>query len=620
MCGIAAIARLGTASTRPGMLEDLVRRVAHRGPDGDGHVWLSAAQQVREVATDAPWQVALGHRRLSIIDLSDAARQPMRRADLWLTYNGELYNHVELRAELESLGSTFATHSDTEVLLAAYERWGTDAFRRCKGMWGLVLVDARRREVVACRDRLGIKPLYLFEHGGSRYFVSEIKQLLGLGAALTADDAALRSYLATGYEDSSRSFFRGVRPIPAGTWVSWSLDDGRQIATDSYWHPEAVEPQCDDPDEAGRRFAAALTTATREHLRSDVPVGCALSGGLDSTSIAALVRELEPSARLNTFTATFPGDSIDERSWVDTALKAVRAEAHFVTPTADRFDTEIDAFVLAHDEPVGSLSQYAGWCVARTTREAGVPVTLNGQGGDEVLGGYWQSYFTFLRSAARRGSALTLLRHFSGTLVGGNPELLRQVPVMVRRYRSRRAASGPSAAASVLDRVLSMNDRERRVFEIREMYLPRLLKWDDRNFMAFSVEGRYPFLDHQLIELALSFTPRALYHRGWVKEPLRRGLQGRVPLEILRRRTKLGFETPQARWLGGALRPAIERFVANPSPLWGTVPQSSVQQLAREALDTAQPSEESGQALFRHWCADRWLRVFFDGANLARAA
>jgi asparagine synthase (glutamine-hydrolysing) len=368
-----------------------------------------------------------------------------------------------------------------------------------------------------------------------------------------------------------------------------------------------------DRRDAAERFAGALRLSVQQHLRSDVPVGCALSGGLDSTAVAALVRELDPHGDLNTFTATFPGAAIDERRWVDDALEVVDARPHFVNPSGERFAAEADAFVYAHDEPVGSLSQYAGWCVARLTREARVPVTLNGQGGDEVLGGYWQSYFTYLRAAARHGRAWTLARHFLGSLQGGNPELLRQVPVMLRRYRSRRGS------AATLEHVLSMSEQERRVFEIRELYLPRLLKWDDRNFMAFSVEGRYPFLDHALIELTLSFTPEVLYRRGWVKEPLRRGLAGVLPPSIARRRSKLGFETPQEEWLRGALRPPLERLSDGSSPLWRYTSKGPAQQLIRAAL-APDASVEACQAAFRHFCADRWLQVFFEGAAAAPAA
>lgn len=603
MCGISAIIRRPGGELPHGVLAQMTGDVAHRGPDGDGFAYLHGERL--EPGGSEGWRVGLGHRRLSIIDLSSAGAQPMRRGAVWVTYNGELYNYVELKAELEREGARFESHSDTEVLLAAYERWGTQAFARFKGMWGVVLVDVAKGEVVVCRDRLGIKPVYVCRAPGGVAFVSELKQLKRL-VRLHADDEAIGTYLATGYEDQRRTFFREAVPVAPGTWERWSLD-GERLEVQPYWFPERVTPQIDDPDEAAQAFAAALRLAVREHLRSDVPVGCALSGGLDSSAVAALTHELGPKS-LETFTATFPGAAIDERVWVDQVQAVVKATPHFVTPSPDRFVRELESFVWHHDEPVGSLSQYAGWCVARLTREAKVPVTLNGQGGDEVLGGYWQSYLVHLFSAAKRGQAVELVRNLGGAALGGNHELLKQIPVMGRRYLKRRSeAKRSSGGAGILDRVLGLDAQGRRVFEIREMYLPRLLKWDDRNFMSFSVEGRYPFLDHVLIEQCLAFTPRALYQQGWMKEPLRRGLTDVLPKRILRRRTKLGFEIPSLAWMQGALAPALKALVRDDSPVWAWTPRADA---VKAHAGLAGGDLESEQFLFRALMADRWAKAF----------
>jgi asparagine synthase (glutamine-hydrolysing) len=591
MCGVAALLRTPRGHAHRDVLAAMIRLVAHRGPDGEG---LTLHDGRGDLVEGGDWRVGLAHRRLSILDLSPAGAQPMQRGRLWISFNGEIYNHVELRAELEREGATFRSHSDTEVILGAYERWGTDCFRRMKGMWGIVLVDGAARRVVASRDRLGIKPLYVAERDGTIAFVSEPKQLAPFLGRLSPHAPAVQAYLATGYEDQRASMLEGVTPLPPATWRAWSLDSGDIAGEGAYWEPERIVPVTADPDEAGVAFAAALRRSVHEHLRSDVPVGCALSGGLDSSAIAALVAR-ESDAELHTFTATFPGEAIDERGHVDAVLATIRAVPHFVTPTAEGFLGELDRFVWHHDEPVGSLSQYAAWCIARLTRAEGVPVTLNGQGGDEVLGGYWQSYFAFLRTLARPSGLRRLLGHVAGTAFGGNPELLRQAPVMWRRYRARHAA-----ASDAVDRILSMSPQERRVWEIRELYLPRLLKWDDRNFMAFSVEGRYPFLDHEVIETALTFTPRALYHRGWVKEPVRRGLRDVLPDAVLRRRTKLGFETPQERWLAGPMRAWLEETLPPDARVW---------RFAERPGAAAPRSEEETQRLFRLAMTERWLRV-----------
>lgn len=578
MCGIAALLSTDGRPVDRALLAATIALAAHRGPDGEALVVRGP--------------LGLAHRRLAIVDPSPAAAQPMRRGGLWIVFNGEIYDHVELRAELEREGAAFVSRSDTEVVLAAYERWGPGCFRRMKGMWALVLVDEASRRVVVSRDRLGMKPLYVAQRGGTIAFVSEPKQLVPLLGRLTPREDAVRSYLATGYEDASGTLFEGVRPLPAATWRAYDLDGGALLEEATFWDPARVAPTVDDPDEAAAVLVPALRRAVRQHLRSDVPVGCALSGGLDSASIAALAAE--GGAALPTFTVTFPGEPFDERRAAEAALPALHAGPTFVTPTAGGFLAEADRFVWHHDEPVGSLSQYAAWRLARAAREQGVPVVLTGQGGDEVLGGYWQSYFAFLRALARPAGVGRLLRHVAGAALGGNPELLRQAPVMWRRYRARHAA-----ASEAVDHILSMSPQDRRVWELRELYLPRLLKWDDRSFMASGVEGRYPFLDHEVIEAALTFTPRALYRRGWVKEPVRRGLRGVLPDAVLRQRAKLGFETPQSRWLEGPLRPWLDETLSPDAEVW---------RFAERPAATAR-TEEDAQRRFRLAMTERWLRV-----------
>jgi asparagine synthase (glutamine-hydrolysing) len=618
MCGIVAILRCG-GPVADHALESAVSLVAHRGPDGAGHLRLARAGLGRfdVVRAGQPWDVALGHRRLSILDLSSAGHQPMARGPLWITFNGEIYNFVELRRELVSLGHEFRSQSDTEVILAAYQQWGRDCFARFHGMWGLVLVDTARGVALAARDRLGIKPLYVARRDGALVLVSELKQLTAFRERLRPDEATVELYLATGYEPDSATFFADVEPVPAGTIREYDLDDGRCAAEVAYWRPERVSVAIHRPDDAAAALAAALAESTRLHLRSDVPVGCALSGGLDSSAVASHVTRLLPpdAPTLQTFTVTFPGFALDERRYVDDAVAHVGARAHFVTPTAEGFLDDLDRFVWQHDEPVGTLSQYAGYCLARLTRAAGVPVTLNGQGGDEVLSGYWQSYFMYLRGAARAGHLLTLARQLLGAaLPGGNPEAVRQIPVMARRYLKKRRAAG-----GMLDRVMGLDRDGWRVHEIRRMYLPRLLKWDDRNFMAFSVEGRYPFLDHQVIETCLSMAPEALYARGWTKEPLRRSLNGKLPESIVRRRSKYGFEVPQNPWLAGSLRSTIDAWLRADSPLWALTDRTRVRQGVERFRAGGARDEEHGQEIMRHFLADRWLRRFTSGVGLAPA-
>jgi len=609
MCGIAAL--FGAPRTLDAAaIVPMTRKVAHRGPDGEGFVALGGAR-LGEVGLDNRSAVlALGHRRLSILDLSEAGRQPMRRGGLWVTYNGEIFNFVEVRAELEKLGHRFTSDCDTEVLLAGWEQWGPGCLQRLRGMWGFVLVDTARRRAWLCRDRMGIKPLYTRRVGDRLGVASELKQL-GELAALVPDTDAVAMYLQSGFEDSHRSFFEGVDPVPAGTYRVLNLDDGALAAPEPYWFPERVRPDVDDAAEASRLLDTLLFESVRIHLRSDVPVGCALSGGLDSSAIAAHV--CAQGARLEAFSAVFPGFGLDESPFIDAVVAHTGARRHTVAPTAAELLADLDRFLWCHDEPVGSLSQYAAYAVARLTRLAGVPVTLNGQGGDELLGGYWQT--TFATLAGLRSRPLELVRTLAPALGrGGNAEIFFQAPAMLRRYAARRRPGAhvklripPSRPTSPALGMLDMTDAEQRVYELRELTLPRLLKWDDRNFMAFAVEGRYPFLDHQVIEGCLRFDRRALFVAGWTKEPLRRAMESHLPASIVRRRGKVGFETPQHQWLGGALGAAIERFVDRPSPLFRWVEPGDARRLASAARRRG--SREAVQAMVRLFLVDRWLRT-----------
>jgi asparagine synthase (glutamine-hydrolysing) len=487
-------------------------------------------------------------------------------------------------------------------------------------MWGLVLLDLDRREAILCRDRVGIKPLYLWHGKGLLAVASEIKQFRHVpGFSATLDWAAGAEFLRTGYEDPARTFFAGVRPLPSGTWQRIALDTLRMSEPEPFWHPERITARVFDSREAGVLFAEKLRECVGFHLRSDVPVGCALSGGLDSSSLAVLANAADASGGpLHTFTSTFPGEAIDEREFVDEILFGLKAVPHFVTPGPTGFLEDLDRFTWVHDEPVGSLSMYAGYCVAQKTREAGVPVTLNGQGGDEVLSGYWQCYFLHLRELARRGRLFPLLRHVAGALFGGgNPDLVGQVPVMWRRYRDRAARSSirlrrPAGGGSrmPLREIMDLDGQARRLYDIRAMFLPRLLKWEDRNSMAFSVEGRYPFLDHELIELCLSFGQETLYWRGWTKWPLRMGLRNELPYAIKWRRSKFGFETPQDKWLVGPFRPVFERWLTGDRPVWAFVEREDARRLAELTWRLQGRRDEPGQLLFRLFVFDRWLEVF----------
>jgi asparagine synthase (glutamine-hydrolysing) len=625
MCGVAAILKTIDVICPAGTLKRMRDEVAYRGPDDKGSVFLSRSRSgwAEVIPQESDWEVGLAHRRLSILDLTSAGHQPMAYGGrFWLVYNGEVYNFLELRTELERLGYTFRSSSDSEVILAAYSEWGPDCFRRFRGMWGLIILDCVRNQAILSRDRLGIKPLYMWREHGIIAVASEIKQFLYIpGFSRRIDIEAADEYLRTGYETAGRTLFRDVEPVKAGSWVRIPLDVLRPMEVREYWNPERVKVTVKDPDNAATLFGDKLRECVRLHLRSDVPVGCALSGGLDSSSIAVLIKTLNNghSDSLHTFTSTFPGDAMDEREYAEAVVAKINATPHFVTPNPVAFLEDLDRFLWIHDEPVGSLQIYASYCVARLTREAGVPVTLNGQGSDELFSGYWQLYFLHLRELWKQGQLFTLAKHFTGALIGdGNPALFGQIPLMIRRYGKRRKPSIQTTlrktpvgkTANILEEILTLDEQSRRVYEIRHMFLPRLLKWDDRNSMAFSVEGRYPFLDHELIELCLSFAPQTLYRHGWTKYPLRLALKNDLPRKILQRRSKFGFEVPQDKWVCGKLQPVLESWLGSERPVWNHVEREDIRRLAEQSWRLNGKQDEPGEALFRTFIFDRWLEIF----------
>jgi len=324
MCGIVGVVKYPSVDLSPEILKKMVTDVTHRGPDDGGLLFFQEASVegwTISSETDHAWAVALGSRRLSIQDLSAAGHMPLSYRDrYWIVYNGEIYNFLELRAELETLGYTFRSLTDTETILAAYAAWGTDCFEHFRGMWGLIIFDSVQKELVICRDRLGIKPLYLWQAPGIVAIVSEIKQLFDIPMfSPRMNLAAAAEYLRTGYENTEQSFFRDVQPFPAGRWLRLPLNTLIPSTPNDYWHPERVGVSITNAEEAGKLFADKLRESISIHLRSDVPVGCALSGGLDSSSIATLIDETRGSGSLSlhTFSCTFPGDPLNEQEYIE---------------------------------------------------------------------------------------------------------------------------------------------------------------------------------------------------------------------------------------------------------------------------------------------------------------
>ena len=608
MCGIAALVDFGNRADFPFItgMADLVR---HRGPDGEGLVFFSGAAlepgtfggpdtpddcfsaahpylpaHRHEGLPPADTVVALAHRRLSIVDLSPAGHQPMSYANrrYWIVYNGEVYNHVELRAELEGRGHRFISHTDTEVMLAAYAEWGPQCLARFNGMFAFILVDRVDHRLFVGRDRFGVKPLYYWiSPSGALAFASEIKQFSALpGWAPRLNGQAAYDFLHWGISDHAHeTFFKGVRQLGSGEALDIDLQRLRRGAVDALaphaWYHLPEAPFAGSYDAAADRFRELLVDAVRLRLRADVPVGSCLSGGLDSSSIVCtlntLLRDRGASEIQNTFSSCAEDPRFDERQYIDAVVTHTGANAHYVYPSLNELWDLIDAITWHQDEPFGTTSIYAQWHVFRLASRHGVKVMLDGQGADESLGGYHGYFPTLLSSLALDFRWTKLYREVAALRrVHGYPAAwcLKQVANLLLppwlREPARRLA-GKSADHSLVD-IERLSAIPRDCFLERDGHRPRtmgrlsrsqltrtnlqmLLHWEDRDSMAHSVEARIPFLDYRLVEFALSLPDGYKIRDGLTKRVLRDAMAGSLPDKIRMRSDKMGFVTPEESWM-----------------------------------------------------------------------
>jgi asparagine synthase (glutamine-hydrolysing) len=560
MCGIVGV--LGRPSAQREWLKGLadrgVRRLTHRGPDACG-VWTAPG-------------IALGHTRLSILDLSANGNQPMHdESGRWtLVYNGEVYNYVELRDQLRDHGHSFRGESDTEVVLAALIEWGDAALERFNGMWALALWDERKQQLFVARDRAGKKPFYYSNlPDGSFAFASEISPLLEFGAPSRVNRQAAFDFLTQGTYGhlGDETFFQDITQLPAAHLGR--ISPGGSLQVRRYWDIPVVGRRDRIPydDAFRRRFRDLLTDAVGIRLRSDVPVGATLSGGLDSSAIVLLVEQISGGAPLHVFTSQFPGTTHDETSYFDAVVARMRHPiVHRAEIHSDDWASDLLTVLRHQEEPFGDTSILAHFALMRSARAEGVPVVLNGQGGDELLLGYPSMVTAYLGAQVARGntSAFSDAFRWAAACGMGRATMLRNVlgatlPLAarnrIRKQFVRRMALrvSPALRESVtLDRFEddgrdSLSSYLRQVFT--RFAIPHLTHYDDRNAMAVSVEGRMPFLDTRLVELMFSVEGEALFARGFTKRVLRESLADVLPPSIVNRRDKIGFYTPLSKWL-----------------------------------------------------------------------
>ena len=543
MCGIA-----GFAGSDRELLEQMLRSIVHRGPDGQG--------------TDVGTHFSIGMRRLAIIDVA-TGDQPLYSDDgnLALVFNGEIYNHAELRRELEARGRRFVTHhSDTEVILRGFEEWGRNVVDRLTGMFTFAISDHERGELFIARDRLGIKPLYYVDRPGGFAFASELKALFQDSRVPRRPDVdALRRFLLFRvHDDGEDTFFDGVkRLLPAHTMLV--RPDGI-VKIERYWdppvNPEFASTRSDD--DYAQEFASRFDDVVRRHLISDVPVGVPLSGGLDSSGVVATMARLRAGGTdlhtegLFTFSALYPGQSFDESEYVHEVERAVDSIPHYVYPQLDEFWNEIDEWIWYQEEPTIASAPYAYYSVYRLASEH-VKVMVSGNGGDELLAGYIPYFRTYLSSATAQHHYLAAARE----IIKGRDLYKKYAGELIRSKLPKRASNavtarellkaGPQVAAAHFSAHKNLN--ERLASDVLRYSTPDLLRYEDKNSMAFSIESRVPFLDHELVEFIFSLPIDQKIKGGWNRAVYRNAMKGRMPEKNRLRRSKIGFTNPDITWM-----------------------------------------------------------------------
>jgi len=538
--------------------------IAHRGPDGAGE-WTDQANGI--------W---LGHRRLSIIDLSTSADQPMHSADgrFVLVFNGEIYNYVELRNELLAAGVTFQSHSDSEVIIEGYRAWGRDVLTRLNGMFGFALLDRKARTMLCARDRYGEKPFHFSRKGKQFAFGSEYKSLLALpGISAAYDEVRIVTECCqpgTGTDGQRQTAFNDIEQLLPSEALEVSIDT-LAVSIWRYFDIDLTKSRTfADPRDAMHEFRDLFVDSVKIRMRSDVPVGSCLSGGLDSSAIVGAARHLlGKDAPYHTFTGRFPGTSADEWHYAEQVVTSANVISHIVEPTVDRFMADLPRFMWHNELPVGSSSQFAQWCVFHLASEHDVTVLLDGQGADELMGGYEQYFALYIQSLKARGDLGRLDRElpliaerYPAAIRKGASGLGSRMPFALRRFVAMLTNKGsdvrfglqPQYARDIIE-TTQRNDkgsgdplRDALYEDSFERFLSTLLRYGDRNSMAHSREVRLPFCDHRLSELVLAMPPELIMGDVQTKRPVREGLSEFLPEAIARRWNKQGFRPPQDLW------------------------------------------------------------------------
>ncbi len=613
MCGLTGF----TGTPNSEILEKMTASIKHRGPDDTAYIVSS--------------KYSVGYRRLAIIDLS-ANIYPIEneKKTISLVLNGEIYNYQDLRKELESRGHEFKTESDSETIVHGYEEWGYEVVEHLRGMFVFVLYDKEKDELFIARDRLGIKPLYYAKHEGRVAFSSEIKSILaGFDIPREPNDEVVAKFLKTRvHDDTENTFFKNIKRLLPGHFMILKFDDSdTQIKIQKYWNPEfnsEFKSKKSDADYAAE-FKENFSEAVKLHLIADVPVGITLSGGLDSSGIVSLASKLtndaltidqvegrSKKAEIIAFSAVHPGETIDESEYIDSVVNYTGIKSVKIQPNVDQFWEELDTWTYFQEEPVISGAPYAYYVVMREARKQ-VTVLLSGQGGDELLAGYIPYFATYLNSAKDQHKYLPMIREsFMGRDL--------YFKYFMQKIGSKVNSGNPIVPSEILtdeansvtlDKfVPSRNLNERLFYDVTTHTTPALLRYEDKNSMAHSLESRVPFFDHKVVEYIFNLPIDQKIKFGWNRFIYRNAMKGIIPEMNRTRRSKVGFTNPEWEWIERRADKFREIFV---SETFRSRKYWNAEKVLSE-FELALHNKKKGDILFfwRLFSVEMWMRTYVD--------
>lgn len=614
MCGIS-----GFNWKDSNLINKMNNLLEHRGPDDQG--------------TYLDENISLGHTRLSIIDLTKKGHQPMFNDDktLLIVYNGEIYNYKELRVELKKKGYSFFSESDTEVLLKLYQEWNEKCLSKLNGMFAFCIYDIKKQKLFMARDRFGIKPLYYYLKNGKIIFASEIKAILGHEIERRPNDKLIYDYLMFNIVDhTTETFFDKIMKLPKGHYGIYNLKN-KELNVISYYdlkkncHQEDIS----DYNEAIQKFRQLFEDSVKLRLRSDVPVGSCLSGGLDSSSIVSIMNEFVNNKNISTFSAVYPGFDKDESYYIDKHIEKTRIKNKKINPTANDLVADIEDFIFYQEEPTRSTSQYSQYCVMKLASKNNFKVLLDGQGSDEMLAGYHYFYGNYFFDLLKKIQFFTLInelkyykkniKSYIGITSLGFlllPKNLKEIYFCIRSpFINHEFQKIWRKKSNYITDIIDGKGLKHALYSHMLYKLEELLKWEDRNSMAFSVETRVPFLDHNLVEFTLSLPSRFIIKSGRNKAILRDAMEKQLDKEILNRTDKIGFETPEDKWLR---EEPVEGFVNEiiNSKSFENRKYFDVERIRRDFELHLLMKKNIGMKIWQCIFLELWLRQFIDKVDV----